>query len=246
MRIIHVLDKLGKLGVKRGQIVLGDYDVIGRLTAEKIRKRDNPLFKSAGAFFRPNLERGILIDAIIRSHGLSSMLECGFGHGYSATCAARAFDALGNDGSVTSIDVDFDENHLAQMKREFPMTWLKRMTLMQGNSSEVLAELSAAGKRYDLIYIDGDHTYEGVKRDWEQCKKMAKRFVLFDDYHLPSKDSGPGIQVAKLVDEIDWEAEGYSQPELIRGDRRIFVDDRGIADADIDYGQCLVERMSAL
>ena len=88
-----------------------------------------------------------------------------------------------------------------------------------------------------MIYIDGDHTYEGVKTDWELCKDKFNAFLLFDDYHLPSKDSGPGIQCAKLIDEIEDETK-----ELIIMDRRIFVDDRGYSDEEIDYGQVLLTR----
>ena len=90
--------------------------------------------------------------------------------------------------------------------------------------------------KYDFIYIDGDYTYEGVKNDWDNCKDRFNNFLLFDDYHLPSKKQEE-IAVARLVDDIDDESK-----ELIIMDRRIFYDDRGYTDDEIDYGQVLLSR----
>ena len=55
--------------------------------------------------------------------------------------------------------------------------------------------------------------------------------------HLPTKESGPEIQCAKLIDTI----EDLSK-ELIIMDRRIFFDDRRYTDEELDYGQVLLTR----
>lgn len=242
MRTVLIQEFLSSIDVDVSSICLGEYDEIGELTAKKTRRRDDPLYAKVGWSFRPNLERGILLSSLVRRFEVKSFLEVGWGRGYSSTCVAKTFDELGTSGTVTTIDTKFDEQHLALMKQAFPTSWLKHMTLMEGKSSDVLRQLREKDQRFDLVYIDGDHTYEGVKSDWELCKGMATRFNLFDDYHLPSKDSGPGIEVARLVDEIDWDAEGFKEPVLIIGDRRIFFDDRRIPDDQVNAGQVLVER----
>jgi hypothetical protein len=89
---------------------------------------------------------------------------------------------------------------------------------------------------FDLIYIDGDHRYQAVKNDWNNSREKFKKFLLFDDYHMPSKNQ-KDIECSKVIDEIE-----EFDKELIIMDRRIFFDDRRISDEDIDYGQVLIER----
>ena len=105
---------------------------------------------------------------------------------------------------------------------------------MQGTSRNILPSLSE--QKFDFVYIDGDHSYEETKFDWENTKNLYNKCLLFDDYHLPSKND-PGIQCQKLIDEIV-----DSSKELIIMDRRIFFDDRQIPDDEIDYGQVLLTK----
>ena len=50
---------------------------------------------------------------------------------------------------------------------------------------------------YDVIFIDADHTYEGVKKDWEDYGPLAER-VAFHDIVF----SGVGHGVHKLWPEL--------------------------------------------
>ena len=45
------------------------------------------------------------------------------------------------------------------------------------------------------------------------------------------------MEVSSLVDSLD-----YDSKELVIQDRRIFVDDRGWTDDQIDYGQVIITR----
>lgn len=50
---------------------------------------------------------------------------------------------------------------------------------------------------FDLVYIDADHSYEGVKKDFENYGPMAKLIALDDIVAV-----GPGIGVNKFWNEL--------------------------------------------
>lgn len=235
MKTLNIKSKLTELGFDHNDMVLGDFDRIGEFAAKRERKQNDINYKRFGAFYRSNYERGVLIYCLIRQLGIKSMLEIGFGRGYSALCAAKAFYDAGIDGTITSIDVTFDQSHDALIRRVYPSAWFKHINRVTGKSQEVLKDSTS---RYDFVYIDGDHTYDAVKADWELVRGIYDKAVLFDDYHMSTK-SEEAIQCSKLINEIDHVAEGCSEPELIITDRRMFIDDRGYGDSEVDYGQVL-------
>jgi len=234
MKKLHIKEKLKNIDIDLNDIVLGDFDAIGKFTAERNRDRNHLLYKTAGCFYRANYERGILVYSLIKKYKISSMLEIGFGRGYSTFCAAKAFQDFGIDGKITTIDPNFNESFLNHLAQVFPKSWFDCITFMQGTSRNILPSLSE--QKFDFVYIDGDHSYEETKFDWENTKNLYNKCLLFDDYHLPSKND-PGIQCQKLIDEIV-----DSSKELIIMDRRIFFDDRQIPDDEIDYGQVLLTK----
>jgi predicted O-methyltransferase YrrM len=229
---VHIKDKLNELGVNWKDLKLGDFDQIGEVTAKKKRDPSSELYKSVGAFFRPNYERGILIYSLIKHYNIKSFLEIGFGRGYGTMCAALAMSENGG-GKIVSIDPNFDQDFLNQLGQLFPQQWFKMIQFVQGKSQDYLPTTE---EKFDFIYIDGDHTYAATKRDWELCKDRYNKILLFDDYHLPGKVQ-KDIECSNLIDQIEDESK-----ELIIQDRRIFLDDRGYTDDQIDYGQVLLTR----
>jgi len=234
MRHIFIQEKFEELGIALSDISLGDFDSIGEYTAKKKRDQNSELYNSAGAFFRPNYERGLLIYSLIRKYKLTSYLEIGFGRGYSAICAAKAMHDNGIPGAVYTVDIKFDQKQMDLIKNIMPSDWLNRIVAVQGDSKEVLKEVFERQPQFDFVYIDGDHRADAVKADWELLKDRWTNFCLFDDYHLPTK-SETDIECAMVIDSID-----HPSKELIIMDRRIFFDDRRISNAEIDYGQVLL------
>lgn len=57
----------------------------------------------------------------------------------------------------------------------------------------------------DLVFVDGDHTYEGVRGDYEtwRGRLRAGGHLLFHDAAAFGDLSAPGADVARLVDEIE-------------------------------------------
>lgn len=80
----------------------------------------------------------------------------------------------------------------------------KRIIKLKGKSTDVLPKLVQA-KRFDFIYIDGDHSYEGAKADAELAYPLLKKggVMIFDDYD--NEEFG----VRRAVDEFLEGAEGF-------------------------------------
>lgn len=233
MQTKHIKAKLEEMGISLAEIPLGDFDAIGEFTAKRTRQPTDKLYKEVGCFYRANYERGILIYYLIKTKKLDSFLEIGFGRGYSTMCAAKAFRDMGKAGKIVTIDPSLTKESATQLTQVFPREWFEGITFFTEKSETALPKIDG---KFDLIYVDGDHRYEAVKRDWELIQGKWRHHVLFDDYHMPSKKE-EAIECAKLIDEIDDPSK-----ELIIMDRRIFFDDRQIPDDKIDYGQVLLTR----
>jgi len=233
---IYIKEKLEEIGMPIDDLSLGDFDYIGEYTAKKARSQDSENWKKVGAFFRPNYERGILIYSLIKKFNIESFLEIGFGRGYGTMCAALAMHENGT-GTVTTIDPRIDPNFIRNLQNIFPEPWFESINFIEMTSQNFFATLDDEDT-YDFVYIDGDHTYEGVKSDWEQSKDRFNKFLLFDDYHLLTKNEDNDIECAHLIDQIEDDTK-----QLIIMDRRIFFDDRGLTDEEVDYGQVLLSKV---
>jgi len=238
MKTVNIKDKLKEINHPVESLSLGDFDMIAEYTAKRTRSPESPLYHSVGSFYRANYERGLLVYSLVKEYKIMSFLEVGFGRGYSSICAAKAMSENGF-GTITTIDVKFEENHLNMLRQIFPQEWMNRIEFLKGESKEILNNEEMKYRSYDMFYIDGAHDYESVKNDWEYAKDHFTKFVLFDDYDLPDKKKlatdDKTIDCARLIDEI----EGYEK-ELLVMDRRIFFDDRRIKDEDIKAGQVLI------
>jgi predicted O-methyltransferase YrrM len=242
MQKIQIKDKLIQLGVSLDDVVLGDYDFISRFTAEKHRNHNDPLYKSAGCFYTPNRERAILICSLMKQYGLKSFLEIGFGRGYTSVCVSKLMTEMGIlDSKIVSIDMNIDKDHLNLLSKIFSPDWLEKISLFNGKSSDILPTIS---DKFDLIYIDGGHLRDEVQSDWDLCKDKFNSILVFDDYMLPTKKD-PGLQIAEVVDQISADDVDCNEPELVITDRRIFLDDRRLADDQVDYGQVVFTKKSA-
>lgn len=236
MKKVLIKDKLESMGVSPSEVIMGDFDFIGEFTAKRDRKPGDPNYKKHGAFYRSNYERGILIYHLIRQHNLTSFLEIGFGRGYATFCAARAFHDAGVKGRIVTIDPSLDERYIQALQQVFPKEWFSYVTFMKGRSQDVLPKVEGT---FGLVYIDGDHSYAATRSDWEMTKDKYESFLLFDDYHLPSKEDKGTIECSLAIDEIKDESK-----ELIILDRRMFFDDRQVPDDQIDYGQVLLSKQT--
>lgn len=76
-----------------------------------------------------------------------------------------------------------------------------KITLHAGNTLESLPKAVASLPKMDFIFIDGGHSNETVKSDWEAVSVLMHKesIVIFDDYWRNRTDGGSKL----TVDAID-------------------------------------------
>lgn len=137
-----------------------------------------------------------------------NILEIGFNVGGSALM----FLSIKPDLAYFSVDINRSEksiDFLAEMFLGFYFT--------QADSKELVVREGQEGI-YDLVFIDGDHTPEGVTADINVALKYKPAYILFDDVRHPShsyiekiitEDYADKLEVVKMYEFNDlWE--GYS------------------------------------
>jgi len=161
--------------------------VVGFVRDARIR-REYPQLKTA---FRIQshltVEERVQLYIIAVNRG--AICEIGSYVGASACCFGAAAKESGS-GQVLCIDTwtndAMSEGH-RQTWSEFAENTAEYRDLLRpirGFSTEVIDEVRAHATILDVLFIDGDHSYEGVKADWDNYKGMLKvgSVVVFHDY----------------------------------------------------------------
>ncbi|MEJ2212265.1 MAG: class I SAM-dependent methyltransferase [Anaerolineae bacterium] len=118
-------------------------------------------------------------------------LEIGTYQGGSALLVCSALQSLGSEGRIYCVE---------PRPAIAPEHWRlleERTTLVEDYSPGVLPEVvRLAGGRFDLVLVDGDHTYEGVLADAHGLLPCVQPggYVLFHDGFRPD--------VARAIDEF--------------------------------------------
>ena len=131
----------------------------------------------------------------------TNIAEIGSYIGASASCFGAE---LRHSKTKKIICIDTWNNHaMSEGKkntwREFEKNTFQfrdRIYPIRGFSTEVVKEVCEISRTIDLLFIDGDHSYEGVKADWMAYKKFLKigSIVVFHDY-------GWAEGVKRVIDE---------------------------------------------
>lgn len=127
--------------------------------------------------------QGRLLTILARMCSAHDILEIGTFTGYSAVCLANGTP---DDGHVDTLEIN---DELEDIIRE---GWERagvsgKITLHLGDALETLATLSAAGREYDLVYVDAN------KREYLEYYKLCMNMLrpggvmLADDVMLGGK-----------------------------------------------------------
>lgn len=141
----------------------------------------------------------LLLKMLKKKGAIKRVLEIGTWKGYSAKLWVEAF----NPEKLATVEID-------SMKRDAIILPEPQYEYYWGCNSH---EESVKNKIYetfdgeiDFLFIDGDHTYGGVRKDWEFYSPLVRSggvIVLHDNLY-----SAPNVEVDKLWNEIkgdyDW------------------------------------------
>jgi predicted O-methyltransferase YrrM len=127
--------------------------------------------------------------------GCRSILEIGSCYGHSLRILASA---LGVGSLVRSIDMEVvpgTSDKMRALMRELTLQGLDADYRCGDSKSEMSVAWAWQWAPYDLVFIDGDHDYEGVKADWERYGCMGRMVAFHDIAH-------PDHEVKRLWAEI--------------------------------------------
>ena len=170
----------------------------------------------AGLFASTTLDEGIIsmnirqtayLFGLVRAMAPSRVLEIGRYKGGSTLVIAAA---MAGSGRFWSIDIAGAGHHLepdgigrpvADQIKDACKRWGFPVEVLVADSRTVEVDTGA----FDLVFIDGDHSYEGAKGDFERFGRRVRigGAVLFDDcfddgfFRVPHTD-GVGRAVAEI------------------------------------------------
>jgi predicted O-methyltransferase YrrM len=169
----------------------------------------------AGLFASTSLNHGVVgmtirqvayIFGLARRSGARKAIEIGRWRGGSAVALAAA---IGPEGTVWSIDSGEKETRvLPAAHRAFDEATLAfcdrfglDVRLIVGDSHEIELDIGEV----DIVLIDGDHSYEGTRADFERFGRRVRAggHVLFDDAFDGVLAPGHSDTVGRVVAELE-------------------------------------------
>lgn len=131
----------------------------------------------------------------------SSVIEIGFNMGHGAFSLLREGK---NIIEFISFDICFHE-YVKEIWRKFSEEFPSFHTV-EGDTTLTLAEISQRRPAsFDLIHIDGGHSYEIAKSDLEFSIALAREgsYIILDDFNIPDIQKSYSEINKRYLDEVE-------------------------------------------
>jgi predicted O-methyltransferase YrrM len=134
---------------------------------------------------RISRSEGAELRRLVQENSVRNTLEVGLAYGFSTIWI---MDALPPDGSHTAIDPFQHSEWSGVGARQASRLTGRSFTLIEERSIHALPELIRAGRRFGLIFIDGNHRFDDVLVDFHLCDQLLEvgGIMAFDDLRMPS------------------------------------------------------------
>jgi len=147
---------------------------------------------------------------LVKDQKVTKYLEVGLRHGRTFYAVVEAMPPNSVAVGIDIQDNRFIKTTLDVLKRKVPTTLCR---YLNGDSNNI--DTAMAAKQYgpfDLVFIDADHSYEAVKRDWDNYGLMGK-IIAFHDIDCDAEGYGAGklwreLKANHRCEEIIGEARG--------------------------------------
>lgn len=149
-----------------------------------------------------------LIGLIQKTEGTFTFLEIGAYRGLWPLMLSYVCESLGKSfeyTTVTWLDQDPNNEGIHKVFKYYEDRGLS-YNLINKNSQTQEAR-DAVEDSYDVVFIDADHRYEGVKRDIELYSELATKVLMFHDIRpvLTTQDCGVFQAISDCGISIDKE-----------------------------------------
>lgn len=135
---------------------------------------------------------------------VANVLEIGALHGFSTVAFALTLGASGRGGRVTTVDM-FQKTGDRDDERFFDANCAAygveaRIEKIRGFSNEPRVLAALAGRRFDLIFHDAEHTYRPVLRDILNLEPLLAPGGFFTLHDYADKRDGQDWSLIEAVD----------------------------------------------
>lgn len=135
---------------------------------------------------------------LIRTTTSTSLLEIGTARGGTTLLTARA---LRRPGRLTTVDLEARYSH-DRLDSSLPRGVETSILLADSHDPKTSALVSIDGMtQFDVVFIDGDHSYAGVRLDTETFAPLARPggFLVFHDIQA-ANETDQGVYVGGVPD----------------------------------------------
>ncbi|WP_051283996.1 class I SAM-dependent methyltransferase [Desulforegula conservatrix] len=165
---------------------------------------------------------------ILKNSGANNLLEIGSANGGTLFLFSGC---VRPNAKLVGIDVPFGrfKTTYSIARRALFKSFIgkkQKLRIIERNSQDIstltVAERFISGRKFDFIFIDGDHSLEGVKKDFELYSHIVKDGGLICFHDIVHHPPGTVSHAAEV--DVFWNSikSGYDHLEIIESDSQIW------------------------